>query len=148
MGHPHTYSSIPSREACSWQEKAVSGSHEKRRYWQDWQKKRRFWQIGTPRKNQRQPQKKDTKVATAHTAPTTTEENAKPVPQRLVALEPSPRPAKQQRRQQEQGTEDGATASTVVTADAEGKGATGPVLQRCVALEGSPRPQKRRRTTG
>ena len=55
-----------------------------------------------PQKRQRQPQKRDTKVSTAHTAVNTTEDNAEPVPQRWVAPEPSPRATKQQKRQTRQ----------------------------------------------
>ena len=71
--------------------------------------------------------------------------NTEPVPQRWVALEPSPRPAKQRRRHKKHDTA-GTEATTFATAAAAGTVPAEPVPRRWVTLEGSPRPTKRQRT--
>ena len=78
-------------------------------------------------------------------AATTKARTTEPVPQRWVALEPSPRPAKQRRRHTEHDTA-GTEAITLATAAAAGTVPAEPVPRRWVTLEGSPRPTKRQRT--
>ena len=76
---------------------------------------------------------------------TTKVKTTEPVPQRRIALEPSPRPAKQWRRHTEHDTA-GKEAITLATAAAAGTVPAEPVPRRWVTLEGSPRPTKRQRT--